>query len=243
MKRRDFIKGTGAGLAVGSAAALTGCGKQTAGVATQGLPDIRWRLASSFPKSLDTIYGAAGMLSERLAKITGGKFQIKVHAGGEIVPGLQVLDAVQNGTVECGHSASYYYVGKNMAFAFDCALPFGLTARHQNAWMYAGGGIQLMRELFAKYSIVQFPGGNTGTQIGGQIMARLGVVPQTIAGGDIYPSLEKGAIDAAEWVGPYDDEKLGFHKIAKNYLFPGGWEGGPQLSFYVNQEKWNSLPH
>ncbi len=266
MERRDFIKGTGAGLAAGSAAVLTGCGKQTIGVATQGLPKVHWRLASSFPKSLDTIYGAAEVLSDRLAKITSGKFHIKVHAGGEIVPGLKVLDAVQDGTVECGHTASYYYVGKNMALAFDCALPFGLTARHQNAWMYAGGGIQLMRELLAKYNIVQFPGGNTGTQmggwfrkpvnsladlkglnmripgIGGQIMARLGAVPQTIAGGDIYPALEKGAIDAAEWVGPYDDEKLGFHKIAKNYLFPGWWEGGPQLSFYINKDKWASLP-
>jgi TRAP-type mannitol/chloroaromatic compound transport system substrate-binding protein len=266
MKRRDFIKGAGAGLAVSTAAAMTGCGKQEASVKTGGLPEIHWRLASSFPKSLDTIYGAAEVLSERIAKITGGKFQIKVHAGGELVPGLQVLDAVQNGTVECGHSASYYYVGKNKAFAFDCALPFGLTARHQNAWMYAGGGIKLMREFFAKYNIVQFPGGNTGTQmggwfrnpieklddlkglkmripgIGGEIMARLGAVPQTIAGGDIYPALEKGAIDAAEWVGPYDDEKLGFQKIAKNYLFPGWWEGGPQLSFYINKDKWESLP-
>jgi TRAP-type mannitol/chloroaromatic compound transport system substrate-binding protein len=266
MKRRDFLKGASAGLAAGSAVALTGCSKPATVVKTGGLPEIHWQLASSFPKSLDTIYGAAEVLAERIAKITSGKFQIKVYAGGEIVPGLQVLDAVQNGTVECGHSASYYYVGKNMAFAFDCALPFGLTARQQNAWMYSGGGIDLMREFLAKYNIVQFPGGNTGTQmggwfrkpieeladlkglkmripgIGGKIMARLGAVPQTIAGGDIYPSLEKGAIDAAEWVGPYDDEKLGFYKIAKYYLFPGWWEGGPQLSFYVNRDKWAALP-
>ena len=263
MQRRDFLTGAGAGLA---ATALSACGKKEGKAHSGELPTIHWRLASSFPKSLDTIYGAAEILSDRLNKITNGKFQIRVYAGGEIVPGLQVMDAVQQGTVECGHSASYYYVGKNMAFAFDCAVPFGLTARQQNAWMYFGGGRELMSDLFKQYNIVSIPGGNTGVQmggwfrkevksladlqglkmripgIGGQIMAKLGAVPQTIAGGDIYPALERGAIDAAEWVGPYDDEKLGFAKIAQNYYYPGWWEGGPQLSFYVNIEKWNSLP-
>jgi TRAP-type mannitol/chloroaromatic compound transport system substrate-binding protein len=266
MQRRDFLKGAGAGLAASTTLALPGCGKE-AGTAKSGeLPSIRWRLASSYPKSLDTIYGAAEIMTKRLDQITGGKFQIRVFAGGEIVPGLQVLDAVQQGTVECGHSASYYYVGKNMAFAFDCAVPFGLTARQQNAWMYQGGGLELTRELFKDYNILNFPGGNTGVQmggwyrkeingladlqglkmripgIGGQIMAKLGAVPQTLAGGDIYPALETGAIDAAEWVGPYDDEKLGFQKIAPHYYYPGWWEGGPQLSFYVNLDKWNALP-
>ncbi len=266
MQRRAFLTGAGAGVAATAALALPGCSRQTGTTVTGELPTLHWRLASSYPKNLDTIYGAAEVLSDRVGKITGGKFNIRVFAGGEIVPGLQVLDAVQQGTVECGHSASYYYVGKDMAFAFDCALPFGLTARQQNAWMYYGGGIQLMRELFAKYNIVQFPGGYTGAQmggwfrkeiksladlrglkmripgIGGKIMANLGVVPQTLAGGDIYPALERGAIDAAEWVGPYDDEKLGFDKIAPNYYYPGWWEGGPQLSFYVNHDKWRELP-
>ena len=256
MQRRSFLQGAGAGLVTG----IFGTARAAE------LPIIRWRLASSFPKSLDTIYGAGETLARRLEQITQGKFQIRVFAGGEIVPGLQVLDAVQNATVECGHSASYYYVGKNLAFAFDTAMPFGLTARQQNAWMYHGGGLQLMRALFAEYNIVSFPGGNTGVQmggwfrkeirkladlkglkmripgLGGQIMARLGVVPQTLAGGDIYPALERGAIDATEWVGPYDDEKLGFHKVAKNYYYPGWWEGGPQLSFYVNSRKWQELP-
>ena len=258
MQRRAFLKGAGAGLGLAAGA--------LAPKAFAAGPTIKWHLASSFPKSLDTIYGAADLVADRLHKITEGKFQIRVHAGGELVPGLQVLDAVQQGTVECGHSASYYYVGKNMAFAFDCALPFGLTARQQNAWMTFGGGTALLRDLFRKYNIVQFPGGNTGVQmggwfrreiksladlrglkmripgIGGQIMAELGAVPQTLAGGDIYPSLERGAIDAAEWVGPYDDEKLGFNKIARHYYYPGWWEGGPQLSFYVNSAKWNELP-
>ena len=256
MQRRSFLQGAGAGLAAG----VFGSAQAAE------LPVIRWRLASSFPKSLDTIYGAGETLARRLDEITQGKFQIRVFAGGEIVPGLQVLDAVQNATVECGHSASYYYVGKNLAFAFDTALPFGLTARMQNAWMYHGGGLALTRELFKDYNILNFPGGNTGVQmggwfrrevrsladlrglkmripgLGGKIMARLGVVPQTLAGGDIYPALESGAIDATEWVGPYDDEKLGFQKVAKHYYYPGWWEGGPQLSFYVNSKKWAELP-
>jgi TRAP-type mannitol/chloroaromatic compound transport system substrate-binding protein len=230
------------------------------------LPAIRWRLASSYPKSLDTLYGAAEALTERVRKLTSGRFEIRAYAEREIVPGLQVLDAVQNATVECGQTASYYYVGKNLAFAFDTAVPFGLTARQQNAWMYYGGGLQLMRDFFRDYNIIHFPGGSTGVQmggwfrkeiksladlqglkmripgLGGQIMARLGVVPQTLAGGEIYLALERGALDATEWVGPYDDEKLGFHKVAKNYYYPGWWEGGPQLSFYVNLKKWQELP-
>jgi len=256
MKRRDAIKGVGGGLLASLA---------TPALATDG-PNVRWRLASSFPKSLDTIYTAAEHLANRVKRMTAGRFQIRVFAGGEIVPGLQVLDAVSQGTVECGHTASYYYVGKNMAFAFDTALPFGLTAREQIAWMYAGGGLQLMREFMRGYNIIPFPGGNTGVQmggwfrkpikrladlkglkmripgIGGQIMAKLGAVPQTLAGGDIFPALERGALDATEWVGPYDDEKLGFYKVAKHYYYPGWWEGGPQLTFYVNLKTWRSLP-
>jgi len=258
MKRRDFLTHTTAGIA--------GATLLNAPALRAAEPQVRWRLASSFPKSLDTIYGAADVLSSRVAALTDGKFQIRVFAGGEIVPGLQVLDAVKANTVECGHTASYYYVGKDKAFAFDCAVPFGLTARQQNAWMYSGGGLELTRELFAGHKIINFPGGNTGTQmggwfrnevksltdlkglkmripgLGGEIMSKLGVVAQTIAGGDIYPALERGTIDAAEWVGPYDDEKLGFHKIAKNYYYPGWWEPGPQLSFYVNSDEWAKLP-
>jgi TRAP-type mannitol/chloroaromatic compound transport system substrate-binding protein len=230
------------------------------------MPEIKWRCASSFPKSLDTIFGAAEIVSKTLLALTDGKFQIRVFAAGEIVPGLQVLDAVQNGTVETGHTVSYYYVGKDPTFAFDSAVPFGLNARQQNSWMYYGGGLELLREFFKQYNIVQFPCGNTGAQMGGwfskeinslkdmeglkfriggfagQVLAKLGVIPQQIPGGDIYPALEKGTIDAAEWVGPYDDEKLGFYKVAKYYYYPGFWEGGPQLTFYVNTKAWDSLP-
>ncbi len=257
MERRSFLKKAGAGLAAG--ALVTPAIAQTA-------PTIKWRLASSFPKSLDTIFGAAEVLSKRVAAATGGKFQIQVFAAGEIVPGLQVLDAVKDGTVEAGHSASYYYVGKDPTFAFDCAIPFGLNSRQQTAWMYEGGGLPLLREFFKDYNIINFPCGNTGVQMGGwfrkeiksvadlkglkfriagiagQVLQKLGVVAQQIAGNEVYPALEKGAIDAAEWVGPYDDEKLGFNKVAKYYYYPGWWEGGPQLSIYVNQKHWDALP-
>ncbi|MFZ5508601.1 MAG: TRAP transporter substrate-binding protein [Pseudomonadota bacterium] len=258
MERRSFLKKAGAGLAATTLAAPAIVHAQS--------PQIKWRLASSFPKSLDTIYGAAETVAKRVAAATGGKFQIQVFAGGEIVPPFQVLDAVKDGTVELGHSASYYYVGKDPTFAFDTAVPFGLNSRQQTAWMYEGGGLELLREFFKEYNIVNIPCGNTGAQMGGwyrkeiksvedlkglkmriggfagQVLTRLGLVPQQIPGGDIYPSLEKGTIDAAEWVGPYDDEKLGFNKVAKYYYYPGWWEGGPQLSIYVNQKQWDSLP-
>ncbi len=259
--RRNFIAKAGAGLIAGGAVASL-----AAPAIAQTQPTIKWRLASSFPKSLDTIYGAADDFSKRLAEITGGKFEVKAYAGGEIVPALQVMDAVKDGTVEMGHTAPYYFFGKQTAFAFDCAIPFGLNARQQNAWYYHGGGRELLNEFYSAYNIVTFAGGNTGVQMGGwfkkeikelsdlkglkfriggtggKVLAPLGVVPQQIAGGDIYPALEKGTIDGAEWVGPYDDEKLGFYKVAKFYYYPGWWEGGPNLAFYVNAKELAKLP-
>ncbi len=257
MKRRSFLTSAGVGVAASTLAAPA---------IAQTQPEIRWRLASSFPKTLDTIYGGAEIIAKRVAAITDGKFQIRVFAAGEIVPGLQVLDAVQNGTVEAGHTASYYYVGKDPTFTFAATVPFGLTARQQNAWIQQGGGMELLREFFKGYNTVNFPAGNTGTQMGGwfrkeiksvadlqglkfriggfagQVVSKLGAVPQQIAGGDIYPALEKGTIDAAEWIGPYDDEKLGFNKVAKYYYYPGWWEGGLNVSALVNQQQWEQLP-
>ena len=259
MQRRKFLKSAGLGLAGTGALALSG-------KALAQAPEVKWRLASSFPKSLDAIFGAAEIVAKRVAAATGGKFQIQVFAAGEIVPGFGVLDAVKDGTVQMGHSASYYFIGKDPTFAFDTAVPFGLNSRQQTAWMYEGGGLPLMREFFKDYNIYNIPCGNTGAQMGGwfrkeiktladlkglkfrvggfagQVLAKLGVVPQQIPGGDIYPALEKGTIDAAEWIGPYDDEKLGFNKVAKNYYYPGWWEGGPQLSVYVNMNEWAKLP-
>jgi len=199
-------------------------------------------------------------------EMSDGLFKIRVYPAGELVPGLEVLDAVQQGTVQVGQTASYYYTGKNPALAFDCCVPFGMTARQQNAWLTEGGGLELMNQLFSDYNVITFPGGNTGVQmggwfkreiagladleglkmripgLGGNVMSMLGVNVQVLAGGEIYPALERGAIDATEWVGPYDDEKLGFHQVAKYYYYPGWWEPGPSLSFYVNQKAWAALP-
>jgi TRAP-type mannitol/chloroaromatic compound transport system substrate-binding protein len=232
----------------------------------QTAPALEWRMVSSFPKSLDTIFGAAEVFAHALAEMTDQRFRIHVFASGEIVPGLSAADAVSSGSVEACHTASYYYWGKDPTFAFGTAVPFGLDYRMQNAWMYEGGGIDLMNAFYARYNIFGLPGGNTGAQMGGwyrkeintpadmhglkirigglagAVMARIGAVPQQIAGADIYPALEKGTIDAAEWVGPYDDEKLGFSKVAKYYYYPGWWEGQAMLNFFFNLEKWNQLP-
>ena len=264
---RQYVKDLEADMRSLILAACAAAGLLTAPAAPAAeLPVVKWRLQSSFPKSLDTIHGGADMVAARVGEITGGKFQISVFAAGEIVPPLQVLDAVQNGTVQAGHTAAYYYYGKDPTFALGTAVPFGLNARQLNAWLYYGGGLELMRELYASYNVIQFPAGNTGAQmggwfrrefhtvadlkgvkmriagLGGVVMSRIGVVPQQIGGGDIYPALEKGTIDAAEWVGPYDDEKLGFYKVAPHYYYPGWWEGGPNLDLIVNLDAWKALP-
>jgi TRAP-type mannitol/chloroaromatic compound transport system substrate-binding protein len=255
MRRRSFLT-----------SAAVGAGVVAAPAVAETAPALTWRLASSFPKTLDTIFGAADVFTRRVSQLTGGRFQIRAFAGGEIVPGLQVMDAVQAGTVEMGHTASYYYFGKDPTFSFDTAMPFGWTSRQQTAWYEQGGGRELLREFFRGHGVVNFLGGNTGTQMGGwyrkqiktvadvkglkiriagfagRVMERMGAVPQQIAGADVYPALEKGTIDAAEWVGPYDDEKLGLAKVAPFYYAPGWWEAGPQLSFYVNIKEWEKLP-
>jgi TRAP-type mannitol/chloroaromatic compound transport system substrate-binding protein len=257
MERRSFIKHAGlAGiLAAGSAP-----------VFAQSAPEVKWRMASSFPRSLDTIFGGAEVISKRVAASTNNKFQIQTFAGGEIVPAFGVVDAVQNATIQCAHTAPYYFFGKDPTFAFGCAIPFGMNYRQQNAWMYHGGGMALMREFYKDYNMINFPAGNTGAQMGGFFrkeinkpedfkglkmriggtgglpLQKLGIIPQQIPGGDIYPALEKGTIDAAEWVGPYDDEKLGLYKVAKNYYYPGWWEGGPELDLFINIKAFDELP-
>src|SRR6266849_6783474 len=257
MKRRQFIQAATAGVAAAAIAKPA---------IAQSMPEVKWRLTSSFPKSLDTLYGAAETFSKFCAEATDNKFHVQVFAAGEIVPGLQAADAVSSGNVEACHTASYYYIGKDPTFALFCAVPFGLNSRQQNAWYHDGNGLKLMNEFTKKYDLVNLLAGNTGCQMGGwfrneikepgdlnglkfriggfagQVLAKLGVVAQQIAGGDIYPALEKGTIDAAEWVGPYDDQKLGFNKIAPFYYYPGWWEGGPQTSAYINLAKWNELP-
>jgi TRAP-type mannitol/chloroaromatic compound transport system substrate-binding protein len=257
MKRRQFLR------TAGVAAAATALAKPAI---AQSAPELKWRLTSSYPKSLGTIYGAAEVFAKAVAEATDNKFQVQVFAAGEIVPAFAAADAVQNGTVEMCHTSSYYYFGKDPTFAFGTAVPFGLNARMQNAWMIHGGGIELMNEFYRQFNFIGFPAGNTGAQMGGWfrkeikdvaglkglkmriggfagiVLARVGVVPQQIAGSDIYSALERGTIDAAEWVGPYDDQRLGFQKIAPYYYYPGWWEGGAMIHNFINLEKWNSLP-
>jgi TRAP-type mannitol/chloroaromatic compound transport system substrate-binding protein len=206
---------------------------------------VKWRLTSSFPKSLDTLYGAAQTIARVTGEMTDGKFALQPFGAGEIVPGLQVLDAVSNATVECGHTYTGYYIGKNPSFIFDGSLPFGLTPRMQNAWMMFGDGRKLMDEVYDSFGVIALPAGQTGGQMFGwfgKVMAKLGAVPQQIAGGDIYPALERGTIDACEWVGPYDDEKLGFNKVAKYYYTPGVMELEAVNQVMINKAAWASLP-
>jgi len=257
VERRSFLKKAAAGVAAGAVAAPA---------IAQSQPPITWRMAASWPKSLDTLFGGADLVARRVGEITDGRFQIRTFAAGEIVPALQVLDAVQAGTVELGHTATYYYFGKDPTFALGTSVCFGMNTRQNNAWWHFGGGREAMEPLFKEYGCIAIPAGNTGCQMGGWfrkeiksvadlkglkfriggmaglILAKLGVVPQLIGGPDIYPALEKGTIDAAEWVGPYDDEKLGFNKVAQHYYYPGFWEGGPTLLTLVNEKKWNELP-
>jgi TRAP-type mannitol/chloroaromatic compound transport system substrate-binding protein len=258
MKRRDFIKVTGIGVA--------GAATVAAPAIAQSMPEIKWRMPTSWPKSLDTLFGGAEMMAKAVGEATDNKFQIQTFAAGEIIPGLQVLDAVSNGTVEMGHTASYYYFGKDPTFTFGTAVPFGPNQRLNQAWYMLGGGKEVLNEFYKKYNCMSLLAGNTGCQMGGwfrkeintpddlkglkfriggfagRVLQKLGAVPQQIAGGDIYPALEKGTIDAAEWVGPYDDEKLGFYKVAPHYYYPGWWEGGPMPLSFVNLDKWNALP-
>jgi TRAP-type mannitol/chloroaromatic compound transport system substrate-binding protein len=257
MKRREFMKAAGLGVAA-SGVAMPAIAQST--------PTINWRLQSSYPTSLDTIYGACRVLSKAVAEATDNKFKIQVFAAGEIIPPLSIVDGVQNGTVEMGHTGSYFYIGKDPSFAFGTGIPFGPNTRQQQAWFYHGGGNDLLNEFYATYKLYHLPLGGTGTQMGGwfrkeikskadlaglkmrigglagNVLQRLGLVPTQLAAGDIYTSLERGTLDAAEFVGPFDDEKLGLAKIAPYYYYPGFWEGAASLSLFVNLDKWNELP-
>jgi TRAP-type mannitol/chloroaromatic compound transport system substrate-binding protein len=265
LKRRRLL---GAAAVASAASTLAACRIRRADdeKGSAALPLVRWRMATSWPHSLDTIFGGAETISRRVREMSEGRFLIQPFAAGEIVPGLEVLEAVQNGSVECGHTASYYYLGKNPALAFGTAVPFGLTAQQQNAWLHAGGGLEAINALYADFGVRSLPAGNTGAQmggwfkrpleglaslqglkmripgLGGKVMAALGVNVQVLPGGEIFLALDRGAIDAAEWTGPYDDEKLGLNKAARYYYYPGWWEPGPTLTALVNLRAWRRLP-
>ena len=268
IKRREFLKKAGAGAGVVALGACAGDGADSGTVtaSTVSGPRVNWRLTGSFPPSTDILYGAGERLAERISEMTGGNFNIRVFGPGEIVPPLQVMDGVMQRTIQCGITPGYFYTGKHPALAFDTAVPFGMSSRQQIAWMYHGGGLDLINSIYADFGLITFPVSSTGAQMGGwfrepvgglsdlpglrmripgfggEIMSRLGVTVQVIAGAEIYPALERGTVDAIEWVGPYDDEKLGFHQIAKNYYYPGWWEPGVSVSLLVNREAYDELP-
>lgn len=257
MRRRDILS---------AAAGVTAASVLARPAIAQGRPKLKWRMVSSFPKSLDTSFGAGNFFAKRVSELTDGGIELQVFAPGEIVGGLEALDAVSNDTVEACHSVSFYGLGKDVSFAVGSGLPFIFNARQLQAWMFEGGGLDLMNEFYAGFNLWGHPCGNTGAQMGGwfrkeintlsdlkglkmrigamggQILSRLGVVPQQIAGGDIYAALERGTIDAVEWSGAYDDERLGFARVAKYYYSPGWWEGGPMLHLFVNLKRWSDLP-
>jgi TRAP-type mannitol/chloroaromatic compound transport system substrate-binding protein len=281
MDRREFLDLAGKGAIGAAALGLVGCSTQEAAptaaavageIAQQAasdsaLPTLDWQMATSWSPALDILLGSAQLFADRVAALTSGKFKITPRAAGELAPGLEVLNVVEQGAVPIGHTASYYYLGKSPATAFGTTVPFGLTARQQNSWLYAGGGLDLMQNFYRdRFGVIQFPAGNTGAQmggwwkkeieqtsdlqglkvripgLGGQVMAKLGATVQVLAGGEIFQALQTGAVDAAEWVGPYDDEKLGLNDAATYYYGPGWWEPGSSLEVQINLAEWEKLP-
>ncbi|MCY4412457.1 MAG: ABC transporter substrate-binding protein [Caldilineaceae bacterium] len=273
MERRQFL-----GLAATSAAALSIAGCEQAGIIPPAqveravaedasLPNIEWQMATSWPANLDSIFWSAQLVADRVAALTDGKFTIRPHAAGELAPPLEVLNVVEKGTVPIGHTVSHYYANRGAITAFGSGLPFGLTARQQNAWLYEGGGLDILHEAYAdQFNIIQFPAGNSGVQMGGwfnkeinsvadlaglkmripgfagQVMERLGVAVQLLSGGEIFQALQNGAIDAAEWVGPYEDEQMNFHTVASFYYYPGWWDPGSSVEIQINLDEWSNLP-
>ena len=270
MKRRHFFTNTVLG-AIGANTAIA-CSNRDRESSTQislndkALPSVRWRMATSWPKSLQILFEAADLLCQQVNIMTNGRFAITPYPAGELTGGLEVLEGVRDGTVECGHTASYYYLKHGKALAFGTTIPFGLTAAQQNAWLYYGGGLEAIQKLYADLGIINFPGGNTGTQMGGWfkkevstiedfqglkmrvpgmgglILKRLGVEIASLSGDRIFSALETGAIDAAEWKNPHADRMLGLDKVAPYYYYPGWWEPGTTYEFQINLAQWQKLP-
>jgi TRAP-type mannitol/chloroaromatic compound transport system substrate-binding protein len=263
MKRRDFVSG------LALAAGATACSQQQADCGPDASPskeNFEWNLVTSWPPGLPGLGVGVEHLAERIEKASNGRLKIKVFAGGELVPALEVLDAVSRGTVQMGHDSAYYHRGKVPAAQYFTTIPFGQTVHEINAWMYYGGGLELWRELYEPFNVIPFPAGNTGVQMagwfnkeinsvedlkglkmripgmGGEVMQRAGATQITVPASEIFTSLQTGAIDAAEWVGPYNDLSLGLHKAARYYYYPGWHESSPMLQCTINLDAWNSLP-
>lgn len=260
MKRRQLITGLGAGTLV------AGAGLASSARAQDSSKRFNWRLVTTWPPNFPIFQDIVHRFAEDIRRLSGRRLNIQVFAGGELVPPLQTFDAVSQGTVEMGHGAAYYWGGKIPAAPFFTAVPFGMNAQGMNAWLYSGGGLDLWREVYAPHGLVPFPMGNTGVQmagwfrkriesladlkglkmrvpgLGGRVMARAGVNPVLLAGGEIYTALERKLVDAAEWVGPFHDLRLGLYRAAKYYYYPGWQEPGPVMELIVNKRAWDSLP-
>ena len=223
-------------------------------------------MVTTWPKNFPGLGNAAEYLADQIGKMSAGRLSVRVYGAGERVPALETFDAVSRGAAEMGHGAAYYWKGKSPAAPFFTSVPFGLTAQEMNGWLYFGGGMELWRELYDGFNLVPFEAGNTGTQmggwfrepikslndlkgvkmripgLGGEVMQKIGVTTVNIPGGELFTALQTGAIDATEWVGPYNDLAFGLHKAAKHYYYPGWQEPGPTLEAIVNKDAWNSLP-
>lgn len=262
MKRRDFLAGAGA------AATLTACSPapETSSAAARSDERFDWRIVTTWAPNFPGLGTSVNALVRRIEQMSAGRLRIRVYAAGELIPAFEVFDAVSRGTAEMGHSASYYWRGQVEAAQFFASIPFGLTAHEMNGWLYYGGGLELWREVYEPFNLVPFPVGNTGVQtggwfnrridsvadlrglkmripgIGGEVLRLAGGTPVNLPGGDIFTALQTGAIDAAEWVGPYNDVATGLHQAARYYYYPGWQEPGPTLECLVNRQAWERLP-
>lgn len=259
MKRRDFIKSAGAGSVL---AGTMFTGVKTASAA----PKYKWKMVTTWPKNFPGLGTGANNLAKIITEMSGGRIQVKVYGAKELVPAFEVFDAVSRGTAEMGHGAAYYWKGKSEAAQFFAAVPFGLTAQEMNGWLYHGGGMHLWKQIYDKFNLIPAAAGNTGVQmggwfnkeinsvddlkglkmripgLGGEVLKRAGGTPVSLPGGELYTSLQSGAIDATEWVGPYNDLAFGLYKAAKYYYYPGWHEPGTTLEAIINKKAFNALP-